>query len=295
MLRNRLINIYLLLLFVFASCKTSETDLFNGKHFIWQVDYNGNTLYLLGSIHIAPADFYPLPNVIEQAYLNTQNIAVEFDISSANPMELMGAFVYDDGTKLKDKLSEQNYNQIMEILSASGMPDMMTQSLRPFYAVMLAQQVAFVEMGFSADNGIDMHFINKAKKDNKKVYELESLESQIKTLSAFDDAADEFMTKSLAELEQGEEQLDEMFDAWKAGDAKRLDKFVTESMKGYPELEKANATLLDDRNVAMTKKIEQWLNDSQSLLVIVGSAHLVGDNGIVKLLAKSNKYTIKQL
>ena len=44
-------------------------------------------------------------------------------------------------------------------------------------------------------------------------------------------------------------------------------------------------TLLDDRNVAMAKKVRRYLKDAKrTYFVVVGAGHLVGEKGLVALL-----------
>jgi len=54
-----------------------------------------------------------------------------------------------------------------------------------------------------------------------------------------------------------------------------------------PELLPFTRALLDNRNVGMAAKIEPFLKAKGSpLFVAVGSAHMVGDTGLVNLLKK---------
>src|SRR5438046_10567194 len=52
-------------------------------HPLWQVHGSSNSVYLLGSIHFAKEDFYPLAKPIEQAYQRASTVVFE-----ANPGEM---------------------------------------------------------------------------------------------------------------------------------------------------------------------------------------------------------------
>ena len=43
---------------------------------------------------------------------------------------------------------------------------------------------------------------------------------------------------------------------------------------------------MDQRNVGMADKIATFLNGSGSYFVLVGAAHYIGDNSIIKLLER---------
>jgi len=80
------------------------------NNFIWEVkDDNSNKIYLLGSIHLARADLYPLSPVIMKAFDESSAIAVEINIKNINQMELMEKMMLADGVTLEDLVSEESY------------------------------------------------------------------------------------------------------------------------------------------------------------------------------------------
>ena len=52
-------------------------------------------------------------------------------------------------------------------------------------------------------------------------------------------------------------------------------------MQDYPEL---NQTIVVDRNVNWTNEIEDMLDDDIDYLIVVGTLHLVGEDGVPRLL-----------
>lgn len=60
---------------------------------------------------------------------------------------------------------------------------------------------------------------------------------------------------------------------------------------GSKSLEKK---LLDDRNVAMTGKMDEYLKGKEQVFVVVGAAHLIGENGIAKQL-RDKGYKVDQV
>ena len=51
------------------------------QHFFWKVSDSNSSVWLLGSIHFADSSFYPLDSVIENAFVNAEELAVEIDVS----------------------------------------------------------------------------------------------------------------------------------------------------------------------------------------------------------------------
>lgn len=65
------------------------------------------------------------------------------------------------------------------------------------------------------------------------------------------------------------------------GDTTKFEQIALESFREHPQLQQ---TFLTDRNLNWLKTIESLLKQDQDYLVIVGAAHLVGQQGLVNLL-----------
>ncbi|MFP4037883.1 MAG: TraB/GumN family protein, partial [Desulfobacteraceae bacterium] len=92
-----------------------------------------------------------------------------------------------------------------------------------------------------------------------------------------------FLLQSLQEMEVLAERADDMIRAWEKGDASALEETNKRGYEGFPDLYQR---FIVERN-------NRWIPDIQSLfdrhgntLVIVGAGHLVGDQGMIRLLEK---------
>src|SRR5688572_17338730 len=57
----------------------------DGRLFLWKATSKTNTVYLLGSIHVATEDMYPLPDEILKAFAASKALAVEVDLTKVDP------------------------------------------------------------------------------------------------------------------------------------------------------------------------------------------------------------------
>jgi uncharacterized protein YbaP (TraB family) len=73
-----------------------------------------------------------------------------------------------------------------------------------------------------------------------------------------------------------------------------MEEVITSSVRDHPQLKPLMTKLFDDRNTAMTAKIERFLQKPNSYFVAVGAGHLVGDQGIVSQLLRKN-FSVEQL
>jgi uncharacterized protein YbaP (TraB family) len=81
---KRTLAIAALVLCCFASPGAAPPAAGDGapKHFLWRVTGPKGVVYLLGTIHVGKADFYPLPSIIEDSFKNADTLIEEVDSAS---------------------------------------------------------------------------------------------------------------------------------------------------------------------------------------------------------------------
>jgi uncharacterized protein YbaP (TraB family) len=94
-------------------------------------------------------------------------------------------------------------------------------------------------------------------------------------------------------MDELEPVLNDMFRHWQKGNADAFDKIMSKPLEEDPSLGNIYDDLITKRNYAMTKRIEGFLKTKKDYFVVVGSGHVIGDEGIVALL-KKRAYTVTQ-
>ncbi len=277
---------------------TEGPDLPGEKAFIWEIKSDVSTVYLLGSIHVASSDIYPLNSVIENAFQAVNNLVVEIDISSVNPLttaELMMKYgVYREGESLKSSVPEELYAKLSEYFTEYRVDISTMNMFRPWVIDMLMEELRLESMGYSAQNGIDMYFIEKATETNKNILELETAEFQLELLSSF---SDEIMILAIEDAFQNpptKEMIEELFYSWESGNTDIVESLIFEGLNEDPVFETCYQAIYIDRNYSMADKIELFLSDEDTYFVVVGAAHLVGEEGLISILTNRG-YETQQL
>lgn len=264
------------------------------RGYLWEVEHNGNTVHLVGSMHIADDSFYPLRAEFEEAFAEADYLGVEVDVSKAAEEEqqqlVLSIGMYQDGTTLKDHISAESYAKLGEILKQFGLEANAFDTFKPWVVESTLATLKSMNAGYEGSAGIDLYFIQKAVERKMPVIELESFESQ---LSMFDGFSKELQEKNLkATLDNFdviEDGVDQMANMWKTGNDDELLAF-TESFSEDPEYVQA---MLIDRNIDMVDKIEGYLKSDkkEEYFIVVGAAHYLGEHGIVTLLEEKG-YTV---
>lgn len=276
------------LTFFFFNCAFSQTSL-------WKVEGKGTTLYIGGTIHLLSHDDYPLPVEYDSAFIRSEKLVFEADIAQMeNPEVAKSLFLkamYADDRTLKSVLEEENYAALEKEASALGVPLEQMDSFKPSIVVMTLMMMKMQEMGLTAE-GVDKHFYAKAREEERQVEFLETLDEQIDMLVNMGEGNEnEFVKYSLKDFENMEKELSEMTATWRDGSSRTMIKQAKTMKKEFPDIYKS---LLTDRNNAWLPKIEIYLEDETIEYILVGVMHLLGKDGILKMLEKRG-YSVEQV
>jgi uncharacterized protein YbaP (TraB family) len=273
-----------LLLFACAAGLASA----RGETSVWTVKGKQNTVYFAGSVHALPKEHSALPEQLDRAYQAAQKIVLEVDLDDMDPLEAV-QFITSRGTlptdrALKDVVGAKDYPRVAKLAEALGVPEVAIARLEPWAAALVLTQFALTRTGFDAQLGIDMQITERAKADGKPV---DGLETVVDQLSVFDDRTFDEQTRFLLDSTDDAPRLDEdlakLIEAWRTGNLRALEKEFKRERAKSPALYDA---LLGVRNRRWMPKIEALLEGDQDYLVVVGTLHYVGKDGLLTLLKK---------
>jgi len=255
---------------------------------VWKVSKNGAELYLGGTCHILRNSDYPLPDEFDRAYAGSEIIVFETDIGKMNTPEaqqkLLSKMIYMDGTNLKDHLSPQTYELLNRVCENTGVPLNSLNSFKPVMVMLTLVLMELKKQGIS-EEGVDKHYYQQILQDRKPVLTLETVDEQIDKIASMGEGnEDDFIRHELDELKRTKEIIEQLINHWKRGNSEDLDRlFIAPVKQDYPVMYK---TLLVERNEAWLPKIEAFLGTPEKEFVLVGFAHLVGEDGIVEQLKR---------
>ena len=284
--------LFYLLIVAIPSLVTAEN-----KTFLWKIQSDSNTAYILGSIHFMKQDSYPLDKRIEDAFEESDVLAVEADVNDVtkiNLQKLLETAFYPENEPLEDHVSDQTYKLVKDAAEDSGIPLLLLNRQKPWFIALTLTSMELLKQGLDPSYGIDLHFLTKAS-GKKKIAELESLDSQIDLLSGFTDTEQEaFLLHTVDELKTSRKNVDTLIQAWETGDLQLMESLTTESLLSNSGMSSLYEKLIYKRNRKMVSKIQDFLGTSDTYFIVVGAGHLVGAEGIIRLLEK-NGYRLEQI
>ncbi|PYY30609.1 TraB/GumN family protein [Paenibacillus illinoisensis] len=267
-----------------------------GRGFMWEVESNGNTVYLVGSMHIADDSFYPLREEFEEAFAEADYLGVEIDISKAadeaQQKLILDLGSYQDGSTLKDHVSSETYSKLGDILKKNGLEPNALDAFKPWVAESTLASLKSTTAGYEASAGVDLYFIQKAIESKLPIIELESYESQLGMFNDFSkELQEETLKATLDNFDVLDDSVNQMAEMWKTGNDDQL----LDLTNNFSDNEEYNKAMLIDRNIGMADKIDGYLKSDkkEEYFIVVGAAHYLGEHGIVKLL-EDKGYTVER-
>ncbi|HOV92020.1 MAG TPA: TraB/GumN family protein [Candidatus Kapabacteria bacterium] len=268
----------------------------NSPKFFWEIRSNTATVYLLGSIHVGKESYYPMADVIEDAYKKSDYLVGEIDMENASIEDLMSKALFTGSATLKSTLKQENYLFLKHFFDSVGIMPMMYDRFRPWYAIVMYQGLNISSQNdISNEYGVDVYFQNKARADSIPILEIESVGEQIDYLIKMGDYADEIIEMERQNTDKDMSiETHNLMEAWERGDENALMKYFLDVDENFPKLQDLMLQLIDERNIKMAEKIEEYLASDKTYFVVVGAGHTIGENSIINLLKKTNKYKIEK-
>ena len=196
---KKILTAVLAFLFVFSflvSCKTKDSNsqadgeskavlIKHPERMFWEIKKEDTSIYVLGTIHVADKDFYPLEDKILEAFDKADRRVSELGSKKEietlqEKLEIRMLQNFNPKKNLSNFLSEDEINVIKQELGENIAAPLF--KFNPWVLTIALNQVLYTKAGLDPQNGIDMHLLNRAGK--KKIEALESIDEQLDLLSS---------------------------------------------------------------------------------------------------------------
>ena len=285
---------------------------------LWKAEGNGNTLYLLGSIHTDRGNLYPFHKQLRDIITGVELAAFELDFNSQEGIDEFTAMqVYSDGTTLKDHIDPELYQEVVKALTSLGTPEEQVAQFKPWALANTFTALSMLDET-SSDNAMALDLYVSAKASNLGT-QVEGIETYAFQGKIFDDLSDEYqenylaMTLSMylgmdaaeglsdeekaeyeAALKEQDEAVDRWMEQWKTRDTEAFANDYPKDVIQSNTTDELNSKLFEGRDPNMIAWADRYLKQSgaHTGLMTVGAGHMIGKTGVVQGL-KDLGYTVE--
>ena len=256
---------------------------------IWRLADEDSEIWLFGSVHVLPPKLKWRSAKIDQAFKSADTLYFETPVDATGQKEITAVVMrygYNaPGVTLTEKLTNDDRARFLRLCRKLNVDPVTMERARPWLAATQLSVAQVIKQGQAMDSGVEQVLEREAKAQNKKRAYFETSEEQIRLLADLPPKVEmQYFTVTLRQIEEEDEDIDTLDDAWARGDTKALEKELTSELEEIgPEV---YAAVIRDRNERWVKKIDAMMKGSGKIFITVGAAHLIGDDGVPALLRK---------
>jgi|GEM_PF-187634 len=276
----------------------------NRPGFIWQVQNQDTVVYLAGSVHLLKPTLEPPPSFMA-AFEQATALVLEVDQRNQTPEQMQALaqsyMLLPQGTAISSLLTETEINQVKNYLTGIGAEAGAATVLKPAAVLLMASALEYTSIGYLPEYGLEGVFT--AKLGNRPLLALESMEQQLAAATALPlELQAELLIETIEEAESTPEQISNLVHAWWSGDEEDLANQFEEATNSAAANQWLD-DLLIKRNRGMAEGIANLLSGTdpritdtgpQTIFVVVGAAHLVGEDSVIELLEQRG-YKLERL
>jgi uncharacterized protein YbaP (TraB family) len=271
-----------------------------GRLFFWKVENPteaGGNAHLLGSVHFGRPDFR-LDPAIQEAFEGSDALVMELDPEDVTA-EKMSALLEEmgrlpEGETLSDVISPETYQALADALQRNSYSIAGLDPFKPWVAILSLSSLAAQSGGLTREEGVEAQLIERAGASMDTI----GLETPEEQMAIFDNMPRELQEEILRGLvSEGDALLDAtdaIVEAWLRGDTERLAEIALIGSDDDEGARVFHETMYLARNQNMARAIAGLIDRGGEWFVVIGAAHMVGDESIPTLLAERG-YLVRQI
>ena len=252
---------------------------------LWKVSDEDSAIWLFGSVHLLPPGLEWRSPALDKIMSKVDRVYFETDISIEAQIE-MTPLSYElgfirDGRLLSERIGPELTAQLRAAAEAYDVPMPLLLTMQPWMAATTLSTGGLVQIGYDPLAGVEA--VLGAEVPRERQGFLETPAEQLGFLAGGDEQEQITMLKAtLDTMDVMQDDIDAMVTAWLEGEPEALGEIFMTQMGGFGD--GMVDLLIDNRNHNWAEQIEAMLERNESVLLVVGAAHLVGEISVVKLL-----------
>jgi uncharacterized protein YbaP (TraB family) len=252
---------------------------------LWEIEGSGGRVWLLGSVHFLRADDYPLPPALDRVLAAADVIYLELDLddpAAADPAVLTRLAIDPAGRQLPELIGSADWEAARRKAAALDLDLATLAPFEPWYAALAITQLRLAQLGFAGDQGVEGYVVRTAAGSGTEIRGLETLAGQLEALDGLSPAAQRrFLATTLDDAATLGDEIDAIIAAWRRGDTAALEETLLADLAAEPEVYRRVVVARNDRFLAQVRRLAASGDD---VLVVVGTLHLVGADGLLTRL-----------
>ncbi|MBL4787567.1 MAG: TraB/GumN family protein [Kordiimonadaceae bacterium] len=266
---------------------------------LWKLSDSDSEIYLFGTVHILKPDTKWRSDKVMAAFNNSQIVYFEApteDTPPAKMQALMAPYMTNPaGVTLSSRVSPESYAKMVALAPTVGIPAAALpnfEPLRPWLVTLTFTVQQMIASGYAPDSGVEKILYGLAKKADKDLAYLETIEFQLGLFGSLaPEVENQMFEDGMDQLSEGSAILDSLVSDWSKGNVEGVANTMNAGFEDAPELQEL---MLVSRNRNWAEQIDTMMKGSGKIFIAVGSGHLAGEESVQDLLEAKGYKVVRQ-
>lgn len=282
-LRKSFLQAVLSLFLLLALCHPAWAQ---SKGLLWKIE-GAQPSYVFGTIHLADPRVTDLPNALWDAFRESKTFAMEVVMEAGGVMEMGMAVLAGPQEKgWEERLSRDDYQKLQLAMQKRGFPPAFIPMLKPWVHAMLLSVPPRQLDSMQKSMPLDFLLQQRAVSQGKTVIGLEEMSEQVSVFERMPLPDQIQMLSAMVRYQDNLEGLTEqLIAAYRDRDLDGLGRLMEEGLRMSGADRSYRDRLLLDRNRRMFDRLFPVVQRGNAFIA-VGAGHLVGEDGLLRLLER---------
>jgi uncharacterized protein YbaP (TraB family) len=250
---------------------------------LWRVSDADTTIWLLGTIHVLPANVHWQTPAIRDAIEQADGLVMELPDDAANTTRTFEAMAGANGLPpLAGRISPARRAALGDALRAGGIDAGALDGKKSWAAALIIAGAPNAANGITRENGVEAVLSARFAERHRPTSGLETAAEQFATFDRLPERAQRvLLDRAIDDAAHGSAEYHATLAAWAAGDERRIAATIAPAFRAAPEIA---AEVVAARNASWAGQIAARMTRPGRVMIAVGVGHLVGVNSLPTML-----------
>lgn len=243
---------------------------------MWRVSDSDTTIWLLGTIHVLPANVHWQTPAIRDAIDHSDVLVLELSDDDAITKRTFQASSapWNAPPPIAARIPPGQRAALKKALAAGGLDAAAIDGKKSWAAAFIIAGAPNAAQGITSENGVEARLVEEFGARHRPITGLETAGEQFGAFENLSEGAQRvLLSRAIDSAAGGSADYRATLAAWAAGDERRIAATIDPAFRAAPEIE---ARVVKARNLAWAGKIVERMGKPGRVLVAVGIGHLVG-------------------
>ena len=251
---------------------------------LWKLSDDDTTIFLFGGVHMLPTGLDWQSGMVNEVINSADMLVLELSPEEqAKAPDVLASIAADSPQDpIEERIPPQFVSEFEKLASRTRISRAQLDGMESWAAALMLGNAVSRNAALSLDNGTEKQLTKRFEAQGKPVSGLETAEYQLGLFDSLSQQTqDILLARTIGDAETASAKFDRLIAAWAKGDTDSVAYYADSELRAVPGLA---LPLLTRRNQQWAAWIRDRMEAPGTILIAVGTGHLVGDDSVQSML-----------